>query len=229
GRGPAGTVVAGPARAGAAPVATGRAGPASRDCPATAGDARTGDTPSTNPNRQPVNYRLPEPGPPPGAPVHGTVEWRGVGRGRSAGLVRVGRRGGVVVSDGRRLMGARLVGRQREMARIRACVDAVRGGGTAVLELVGDPGIGKSRLLGEAEQVAGQAGLEVVTGSASQFERELPFAVFGRLFDLLGEPAVAVGGDPGSPVSPADAGNPSSPGKLVGPGGPVSLAVAGSA
>ncbi len=72
------------------------------------------------------------------------------------------------------------------MARIRACVDAVRGGGTGVLELVGDPGIGKSRLLGEAEQVAAQAGLAVVTGSASQFEREVPFAVFARLFEALG-------------------------------------------
>src|SRR5438105_1730558 len=69
------------------------------------------------------------------------------------------------------------------MSRIRACVDAVRGGGTAVLEIVGDPGIGKSRLLAEAEQLAAQVGLAVVTGSASQFEREVPFAAFARLLD----------------------------------------------
>ena len=69
------------------------------------------------------------------------------------------------------------------MTRIRSVIDAVRGGGTGVLQLAGDPGIGKSRLLAETGQVAAQAGLAVVTGSASQFEREVPFAVFGRLFD----------------------------------------------
>src|SRR5437762_9304624 len=74
------------------------------------------------------------------------------------------------------------------MSRIRGCVEAVRGGGTAVLELVGDPGIGKSRLLAEAEQVAEQAGLVVVTGSASQFEREVPFAAFARLLGWAAMP-----------------------------------------
>jgi DNA-binding NarL/FixJ family response regulator len=69
------------------------------------------------------------------------------------------------------------------MSRIRSLVEAVRGGAAGVLQLAGDPGIGKSRLLAETGQVAAQAGLAVITGSASQFEREVPFAVFSRLFD----------------------------------------------
>jgi DNA-binding CsgD family transcriptional regulator len=105
----------------------------------------------------------------------------------------------VVVSDVRRLGGTRLVGRQREMARVRSCVDAVQAGGAALLEVVGDPGIGKSRLLAETEQVAAQARLTVITGSASQFEREVPFAAFVRLLDrVAASPAAA-----GPPEQPA--------------------------
>ncbi|MGH2635590.1 MAG: ABC transporter substrate-binding protein [Actinomycetota bacterium] len=47
---------------------------------------------------------------------------------------------------------ARLVGRERELARARESVDAALAGSGAILFLGGEPGIGKSRLLGELRE-----------------------------------------------------------------------------
>ncbi|MEV0568148.1 AAA family ATPase [Dactylosporangium sp. NPDC050588] len=65
-----------------------------------------------------------------------------------------------------RLGGPALVGRSAELAVLRAAVDAtVRGGGGAVF-LVGDAGIGKTRLATEAARCAEAAGLRVLKGRA---------------------------------------------------------------
>src|SRR5207245_5080582 len=45
-----------------------------------------------------------------------------------------------------------LVGRDQELAKVRAAVAAVRSGEGRALLVTGDPGIGKSRLVGEALQ-----------------------------------------------------------------------------
>ena len=56
------------------------------------------------------------------------------------------------------------VGREGELAELRsALAEAAAGRGSLVL-LTGEPGIGKTRLLGEVAQVAGRRGVRVVTG-----------------------------------------------------------------
>jgi DNA-binding CsgD family transcriptional regulator len=71
-----------------------------------------------------------------------------------------------------------LVGRQDVVDAVAAAVDRVRRGRFAVVEVSGDPGIGKSRVLAEAERLAREAGLAVHTSRATQFEREAPLAMF---------------------------------------------------
>ena len=71
-----------------------------------------------------------------------------------------------------------LVGRAEELDVLdRALAELDRGRGGA-LALTGEPGIGKSRLLAELAARAEWHRQLVLTGSASEFERDLPFWVF---------------------------------------------------
>ena len=51
------------------------------------------------------------------------------------------------------------------------------------MTLVGEPGIGKSRLLAELGARADARGMLVLSGSASEFERDLPFWLFVDALD----------------------------------------------
>ena len=53
----------------------------------------------------------------------------------------------------------------------------------AAIELVGEPGIGKTRLLAELEARADRQGCLVLAGSASELEADLPFGVFVDALD----------------------------------------------
>jgi predicted ATPase len=73
-----------------------------------------------------------------------------------------------------------LVGRAAELE----VLDRVLAGGrSSALEIVGEPGIGKTRLLTELGTRAEARGHLVLSGSASEFERELPFGVFVDALD----------------------------------------------
>ena len=66
-------------------------------------------------------------------------------------------------------------------------LDAVPGGSAPVVEVVGEPGIGKTSLLGELCARAEERGHLVLSGRAAEFERDLPFGVFvDALDDYLG-------------------------------------------
>ena len=67
-----------------------------------------------------------------------------------------------------------LVGRAEELRALEAALDRLPG----AVELVGEPGIGKTRLLAELERIADDRGCLVLSGSASELERDLPFWVF---------------------------------------------------
>jgi DNA-binding CsgD family transcriptional regulator/tetratricopeptide (TPR) repeat protein len=81
------------------------------------------------------------------------------------------------------LLTHQLVGRAEELGSFEQVLAEVDRGGTAAVELVGEPGIGKSRLLAEVAGRADTHGRLVLAGSASELERDLPFAVFVDALD----------------------------------------------
>jgi DNA-binding CsgD family transcriptional regulator len=87
---------------------------------------------------------------------------------------------------------ATFVGRQRELSAADAALDAVQGGAFTAVAVEGEPGIGKTRVLGELRARAAARGYLVVAGSAAEFERDMPFGVLVDALDpLLDADAVA--------------------------------------
>ena len=78
-----------------------------------------------------------------------------------------------------------LLEREHEVDRLRAAVNAGgrREGEALVVE--GAPGIGKSRLLGEARAEAERRGLRVLAARATELERAFPYGVMRQLFERL--------------------------------------------
>ena len=75
------------------------------------------------------------------------------------------------------------VGRAEELGSLtRALAELDRGRSVAIL-LVGEPGIGKTRLLTEFGARADAEGHIVLTGSATELERDLPFSLFVDALD----------------------------------------------
>src|SRR4051812_3769562 len=70
------------------------------------------------------------------------------------------------------------VGRTSEFAVLSEALDALGHGAPGCLAAEGDAGIGKTFLLHELRRLAEQRGHLVLSGSASEFERDLPFGVF---------------------------------------------------
>jgi ATP/maltotriose-dependent transcriptional regulator MalT len=77
----------------------------------------------------------------------------------------------------------RLVGRGAERAVLDHVLDVIDDGRAAALELAGEAGIGKSRLLAELAERGDARNLLVLSGSGSEFERDLPFSVFVDALD----------------------------------------------
>src|SRR5262245_7421224 len=81
------------------------------------------------------------------------------------------------------LRAAHLVGRSDELRSFDQVLDDLDRGRSGAIELVGEPGIGKTRLLRELAARADQRGHLVLSGSASELERNLPFSVFVDALD----------------------------------------------
>ncbi len=81
------------------------------------------------------------------------------------------------------LLGERIVGRTDELDALEQALDELDRGRSGAVELVGEPGIGKTRLLGELAARAALRGQLVLSGSASELEHELPFSVFVDALD----------------------------------------------
>jgi len=56
------------------------------------------------------------------------------------------------------------VGRIQELADLASALEDAAPGRQSLLLLTGEPGIGKTRLLGELARLAGEQGMRVVTG-----------------------------------------------------------------
>ena len=76
---------------------------------------------------------------------------------------------------------SRLVGRCWEMAAVEAMVDRAIGGRGGVVNVVGPPGIGKSRTAREATALAVERGVEVFWTFCESHARDIPFQVVARL------------------------------------------------
>ena len=82
-----------------------------------------------------------------------------------------------------------LVDRERELAALRALVDAATAGRGGLVLVEGPAGIGKTRLLAAAREVAEERGLEVLRACGSELERDFPF---GAVRQLLEPPLAAL-------------------------------------
>ena len=70
------------------------------------------------------------------------------------------------------------IGRTEEIEVVDAFLDDLDQGHAGALLLIGEPGIGKTRLLTELGARADRRGHLVLSGSASELELDLPFSVF---------------------------------------------------
>src|SRR5690349_15553896 len=77
----------------------------------------------------------------------------------------------------------RLIARVEALTSIEHVLDAVDRGQPSAIEVVGEAGIGKTRLLRELATRADERGQLVLTGGAAEFERDLPFSVFVDALD----------------------------------------------
>ncbi|MFF7598355.1 AAA family ATPase [Streptomyces mirabilis] len=78
---------------------------------------------------------------------------------------------------------AQLVGRTSELTRLGAVIHGLgQPGAPTAVDIAGEPGIGKSRLLGEVCARARQAGFTVLRGRATEYEQHIPFQAFTDAF-----------------------------------------------
>ena len=76
-----------------------------------------------------------------------------------------------------------LIGRSEEVLAIDRTLSELGRGGSAAIEVAGEPGIGKTRLLAELATRADALGYLALSGSASELDADLPFWVFVDALD----------------------------------------------
>ncbi|MDX6582839.1 MAG: hypothetical protein QOI10_2023, partial [Solirubrobacterales bacterium] len=76
-----------------------------------------------------------------------------------------------------------IVGRDEELARLEAQFEAAARGPGSAVEIRGEAGIGKTRLLAEASERAEHRRILALGGKAAEFERGAPFGVFVDALD----------------------------------------------
>ena len=95
-------------------------------------------------------------------------------------LVAIGPRKGTVERTE-----ASLVGRNWEMAVLHAMVDRALGGRGGIANVVGPPGIGKSRVAREVAALAGTRGIEVFWTFCESHASDIPFQAVARLLRTI--------------------------------------------
>ena len=76
-----------------------------------------------------------------------------------------------------------IIGREAELGQIEEALADVEAGEQVCISVEGEPGIGKTRLLAELEDRADERGYLVLTGCATEFEREQPFGAWVDALD----------------------------------------------
>jgi ATP/maltotriose-dependent transcriptional regulator MalT len=75
------------------------------------------------------------------------------------------------------------VGRAPELEQLELMLGELDGGASACLAVEGEPGIGKTHLLAELRRRADERGMLVLSGTAAEFERDVPFALWTDALD----------------------------------------------
>ncbi len=73
--------------------------------------------------------------------------------------------------------GTRTVGREAELRIIVSLFDKLADGSGSFLQIVGEPGIGKTHLLASVRKMAVERGVTVLSSRAGEFEHRMPFQV----------------------------------------------------
>ena len=81
----------------------------------------------------------------------------------------------------------RLLGRERELAAAAEAIAAVKDGGSRVLAVLGETGIGKSALLDAMRTRTEASGMLVLDGRAAEHERDVRLLIALREADRFGE------------------------------------------
>ena len=92
------------------------------------------------------------------------------------------------MGDGPRAVGraeSNLVGRRWETAAVEGLLERAIDGHGAVVGVVGSPGIGKSRLVGEVSAMASRRGVEVFTTFCESHTSQVPFHAVARLLRAI--------------------------------------------
>ena len=76
-----------------------------------------------------------------------------------------------------------IIGRETALGQIEEALADVEAGEQVCISVEGEPGIGKTRLLAELEDRADERGYLVLTGCATEFEREQPFGAWVDALD----------------------------------------------
>ncbi|MEU7769397.1 AAA family ATPase, partial [Nocardia sp. NPDC049190] len=79
--------------------------------------------------------------------------------------------------------GAELVGRVPELRDLQRVLADGLAGSVGVVAVVGEPGIGKTRMLGELCERSVATGFDVLAGRGSEFEREIPYGLVVEALD----------------------------------------------
>ncbi len=88
------------------------------------------------------------------------------------------------IADSGRLAGRRdstFIGRQWELSALTGMLERSACGTGSVVGVVGPPGIGKSRIVGEVSEIARRRGIEVYSTYCESHTNEVPFHAVGRL------------------------------------------------
>jgi DNA-binding CsgD family transcriptional regulator len=74
-----------------------------------------------------------------------------------------------------------LIGREAELERLRLLLSELAAGAGDALLLSGDPGVGKTSLLGAAAALAAESGIRLLRATGSQFEADISYAALHQL------------------------------------------------
>jgi adenylate cyclase len=78
-----------------------------------------------------------------------------------------------------------LVGRESELAWLRSELDAARAGSGRAVRLVGEAGVGKSRLVAALVEMANERRMRVVSAACLSYTATIPYAAWGELLKSL--------------------------------------------